>query len=306
MFKNLNPAALGISGRQSELIELAMTYGFKGLDIDLNDLVKRSKRSTFEHASRYLKSAEIGVSGFEVPVDLDADDEAFAKSVAGLTDILDVASKVKATVGSLRLPAATDRLPYHEFFEVLRKRVGLIGDAMKTSDMKLGLYFSAASEFRVDKQFKFTADAETFLAFFNAVNHPAIGVTIDTWSWTVGGGTVEQLKSIDAAKIVSVRLADAEVELDVEKASYKNRLMPGEDRLVKNLEIISHLAAKKYAGPVAAAGHQSTLSGMTRDAIVAYAQDCVDKVLTAAGVPTETRKPEMFVDLYQPAYAMAE
>ncbi len=306
MYKNLNPAALGISGRQSELIELAMTYGFKGLDIDLNDLVKRTKRSDFEHASRYLKSAEIGVSGFEVPIDLDADDESFAKALAELPEAMEVASKVGATCGSLRLPAATDRLPYHEYFEVLRKRVAQIGDVMAASQIRLGLYFSAAKEFRTDKEFKFVSDAEGFLAFFNAVSHPQVGATIDTWSWSVSGGTVDQLQTIDVAKIVSVRVADAEVDLDVATASYKNRLMPGDDKLVKNVSIISHLAAKGYKGPIAAAGHQSTLSGMTRDAIVSHAQDCLDKVLTAAGLETETRKPEMFVDLYQPAYAIAE
>jgi hypothetical protein len=35
MYKNLNTAALGITGRQSELIELALTYGFRGLDLDM-------------------------------------------------------------------------------------------------------------------------------------------------------------------------------------------------------------------------------------------------------------------------------
>ena len=306
MYKNLNATALGISGRQSELIELAMTYGFKGLDIDLNDLVKRSKRSSFEHASRYLKSAEIGVSGFEVPIDLDADEDAFAKAIDGLPDIIDMASKVEAKSGSLRLPSATDRLPFNEYFDVLRKRVDQIAVAMSSSDLRLGLYFSAAEEFRKGKEFKFIHDTEGFLAFYKAVAQKAIGVTIDTWSWTIGGGTLEHLGGIDPTNIVSLRLADAEVDVDRETASYKNRLMPGEDRLVPNTEIVKHLFEAGYEGQVAAAGHQSTLTGMTRDAIVSLAQDCLDKVLTSAGAPTETRKPEMFVDLYQPAYANAE
>jgi chitinase len=38
MYKNLNASSFGISGRQSDLIELAMTYGFQGIDIDAVDL----------------------------------------------------------------------------------------------------------------------------------------------------------------------------------------------------------------------------------------------------------------------------
>ena len=64
MYKNLNATVLGVSGRQSELIELAMTYGFRGLDIDIVDLVKRTQRSEFEKAARYLFSAKMLVSGF--------------------------------------------------------------------------------------------------------------------------------------------------------------------------------------------------------------------------------------------------
>ena len=35
MYKNLNVEGLGISGRQGELIELTLTYGFRGFDFDL-------------------------------------------------------------------------------------------------------------------------------------------------------------------------------------------------------------------------------------------------------------------------------
>ena len=38
MFLNLNAQSLGVSGRQSELIELALTYGFKGIDTDIDYL----------------------------------------------------------------------------------------------------------------------------------------------------------------------------------------------------------------------------------------------------------------------------
>ena len=42
MFKNLVGEGLGVSGRQNEMIELALTYGFHGLDVDMNDMVGRA------------------------------------------------------------------------------------------------------------------------------------------------------------------------------------------------------------------------------------------------------------------------
>ena len=40
MFKNLSPRALALSGSQSELIESALSFGFRGLDLDLMELCR--------------------------------------------------------------------------------------------------------------------------------------------------------------------------------------------------------------------------------------------------------------------------
>ncbi len=43
MFKDLNPSFLALSGHESEIIELAMTYGFKGLDLNFEDFRDRAR-----------------------------------------------------------------------------------------------------------------------------------------------------------------------------------------------------------------------------------------------------------------------
>ena len=45
MFKNLSPTALGITGHQSEIIELALTYGFGGVDLNVTDFATRVWRA---------------------------------------------------------------------------------------------------------------------------------------------------------------------------------------------------------------------------------------------------------------------
>ena len=43
MFKNLDPSALGVAGHQSEIIELALTFGFRGIDLDIVEFAGRMK-----------------------------------------------------------------------------------------------------------------------------------------------------------------------------------------------------------------------------------------------------------------------
>ncbi len=294
MYKNLNPLAIGVSGRQSELIELALTYGFKGIEIDLADLVKRSHRATFEKAARFLTSAKIKVGGFETPVDLDDEDKTYATKLSALPEAAEIANRVGATTALIRVPAATDRAAYPQYFDVVRKRIDEIAQVFAAQGLNLALTFSASSDAGAGKQFKFVNDVEGFLALFRGCTAKNVGVALDTWSFHVGGGSFNQLAEIPAERVHSLRVADISEKVDVKKATTKNRLMPGIGGVIDNVGIVSHFAKAGYKGPITPMGHSNNSSGMTRDSLVAAAQDALDKVLQEAGVPTQTRKPEMF------------
>ena len=64
MFKNLSPTALGVSGHQSEIIELALTYGFAGMDLDVADFATRAKLRGMPYARRLIDSANIRLGTF--------------------------------------------------------------------------------------------------------------------------------------------------------------------------------------------------------------------------------------------------
>ena len=57
MFKNLNPSALGVSGHQSEILELALTYGFRGIDLNIVEFATRVKLRGMPYARRLIDSA---------------------------------------------------------------------------------------------------------------------------------------------------------------------------------------------------------------------------------------------------------
>ena len=93
MYKNLNPESLGVAGRQSELIELTLTYGFRGLDVDAGDLLKRASLLGVEEATRYLRSANVKVGGLRLPVALAADEEGFKNDLERLSKVTDTAKQ---------------------------------------------------------------------------------------------------------------------------------------------------------------------------------------------------------------------
>ena len=54
MEKILNTKGLGVSGRQNELIELALTFKFNSVEVDMNDLIGRHDTMGKEFACQFL------------------------------------------------------------------------------------------------------------------------------------------------------------------------------------------------------------------------------------------------------------
>jgi sugar phosphate isomerase/epimerase len=293
MYKNLNAQTLGISGRQSDLIELAMTYGFQGLDIDAVDLQRRASRSDFQKASRFLMSSGMRVSGFDVPCDLDADDVAFEEALKVTQAVVAVAGMAKARAGYLRIPSATNRAPFPQYFEWIKSRLDRLSGVFAENQVLLGLYFSTFAEDRNDRQYPFIQDVNGSLALLQSCESKSIGLLIDTYHWTVGKGSWELLSSLSASQVAGLNIADLAHLPDIKDSTASLKLISGSHGTVDNIRFAKTLADKGYDGPITSSPSSVNLGAITRDSIVAKAQDVLDSTLSAAGIQTQTRRPEI-------------
>lgn len=284
MYKNLSPAALGVSGRQSELIELALTYGFRGLDIDMADLVKKARSTSVEQAQRFLTSAKLEVGGFELPLDWQGDETTYKKGLAQLPQIAEIAAAVGANRCYTTIRPGSDELPYHENFEQARQRLTEIGETMQPHQVHLGVGFRALAKFRKDHNYQFIHQAEPMLTLLKTIAAKNVGLALDAWNWFAGGGATDQLEELDGSSIIVVRLADAPADVDWQDMKEQHRLLPGTGGLIDSVAILRSLAEKNYEGPVTLSPYASCFSGMTRDAIVQRASQVLDELWAAAGI----------------------
>ena len=176
MYKNLNCDLLGISGRQSEIIEFALTYGFRGIEIDMDDLVMRCGRGSFESASRFLASSKLKIAGFDAPINLDSDDETFTTRLAQLNGVAEIAGRASANTAIVTIPHGTNRLPYPEYFDVVRKRIDQIAEIFAKADVRVALTFNAHAPDAEGKQFIFVRDVEGFSAVVRACTSETVAI----------------------------------------------------------------------------------------------------------------------------------
>jgi sugar phosphate isomerase/epimerase len=281
MYKNFNAESLGISGRQNELIELTLTYKFRSLDVDIQELMRQIASRGLEHATRFLQSANLRIGSFELPVDLAGTDDTFGSELEALTESATVAASLGATrcIANL-LPYCVNR-PYHENFELHRQRIGKVAQILAAQEIRLGLGFIAPKAAREQGDWQFIATPDALLTLIQTIDE-AVGLCLDTWHWHVAGGKIAQLKDFSIEKLVMVRLADVPVDTDLTTITEEQRLLPGSTGVVPNVEWLRWLAARDYRGPLTSYCHPSQFAGVPRAQSVGQTADALTALLQAA------------------------
>ncbi len=296
MFKNLNASALGVTGHQSEIIELALTYGFRGLDLDMVEVAGRAKAKGLPYARRLIDSAQVRVETFRpgtfpLPVDWDTDDEAFKPELEKLAEVVQVASEIGCTRCVATIQPAGDKRPYHENFEFHRRRLGEICKTLEPSGVRLGVGFRAAENLRQGQAFQFIHELDALSLLVNMLGAPNLGLLLDVWDLHVSGGSPESVRSLSVDKIVAVQLADVPGDgTPLAELTEASRSMPAAEGGIDLPAYVSTLSDMGFDGPVTYKPNRAVFSGMRRDMIVKRVGEAFARIWDAAGLTPEGKR----------------
>lgn len=288
MFKNLSPSALGISGHESELIELALTYGFTGMDLEVVDFATRVKLRGMPYARRLIDSAKIRLGTFQLPLNWETADEAFKKDLERLPEYARVAAELECTRCVATLSPASDKRPYHENFEFHRRRLSQVCEALQPAGVWLGVGFQAAEYLRKDRAFQFIHDLDALTLLMNMVDAPNMGLLLDVWDLVACGGSVEAIRNLPLGQIVAVQMADMPADRSLSEMDKNSRLLPGaENSQIDTVGALITLADFGYNGPVTPKPSRGVFQSRRRDVIVKQAGEAMERVWRAAGLTAE-------------------
>jgi sugar phosphate isomerase/epimerase len=290
MFKNLNPGALSVTGHQSEIIELALTYGFGGMDLNVVEFATRSRLKGVEYARRLIDSAKLKIGSFALPLDWETDDDTFAKELAKLPEYAQAAVAAGCTRCIATVLPANDTRPYHENFEFHKRRFQETCRALEPSGVRLGVGFKAAEYLRKNQAFQFVHDLDALTLLLNMVAAPNIGLLLDIWEVVVGGGSLDSVRKLPVEQIVAVHVADLAPAVGNGEIDEKSRLLPGaEGGRIDITTLLVYLKSAGYDGPVTPRPSRGIFQSRRRDLVVKQVGEAMDKVWRAAGLPMERR-----------------
>ena len=153
MYKSLCTDGLGVSIRQNELIELALTYGYKGIEIDMDDMVGRAEKMGDEFATQFVNAANVDISTFELPIDFGATEDDYKAQAGKLEKVCELAKSIGAKNCYIKVKSTHPALQYQENFEKHRVRIAEVADKLAAVGTRIGLQFAAGGTVGDDMRF---------------------------------------------------------------------------------------------------------------------------------------------------------
>jgi sugar phosphate isomerase/epimerase len=284
MYRNLSPRSLNITGRQSEIIELSLSYGFKGIDIDLADFEQSVKAQGLPHARRFLDSAKLKYGAFRLPIVWDEDDDTYKAGLPAMNDRVGLAAQLGLNRAVVTISPANDLRPYHENFEFHRRRLAELGEALATHGTKLGIEFRAAADLRRDRAFQFIHTFDALATLIGMIRQPNVGAVVDLFEVYVSGGNLDEVRKLAGDKIISVVVSDLPADKPAAEYSENDRLLLGETGTIDLTATLTMLGELGYDGPITPAVAAEHAAGMKREQIVKLAGERLKQAWDAAGL----------------------
>ena len=282
MFRNLSTDAVGLSGRQSEVIELALSYKFKGIELDVREFQGQVQSGGLPFARRLLDSARLNIGYFRLPFAIDADEATYRPGLAELSELAGLASQLGCTRTIARIAPASEEKPYHENFEFQRRRLIEIAGVLAPLNIRLGLEYVATAEARSGRNFQFIHSLDALVMLAGMTGQKNVGIVLDLFSMHVSGSSIDEARKLSTPQVVAVFVSDAAA--GDAGTTLEGRLLPGETGVIDAAAALTKLAEMGYDGPVTPAAHSKNFTGMSRNAIVKQAGEKLDAVWKGAGL----------------------
>ncbi len=263
MYKFLCTDGMGVSMRQNELIEMALTFDFQGIEIDMADMVGRAESMGMPFATQFVNSADVEIATYRLPIDLRADDETFEKELAKLDRVCELSEAINARQCYASLASTHPSLKYQENFEKHRARIAELGEKLQSAGVRLGVQMTAIAG--PGGEMQFIHKPEELVALVKAINHTNVGVVVDTWHWHLAGTDAEMIRQQDPDRLFEVRLADPPQGATPEKVDRSKRLEPGTHPRSIAQETLDWLKEINFENPVALSAHIPRTPGNAGD-----------------------------------------
>lgn len=250
MFPNLSPGALGIDAPFSEAVQLALRFGFGGLDVSIAELQRIAAAQGAGAITRQMKEAGLQYGVWSLPVAYGADEDSWRRDLAELPARAALAHSLGADRVSTYIAPADDQRPYDENYEFHLTRLRPIAEILARNGIRFGLEWVGPKTLRDEKRFPFIHTMEGAQQLAADLGTGRVGLLVDLFHLFTSHADVTTVRSLTNAQVVNVHVNDAIAGRSADEQIDNERTLPAETGLTDIAGFLQALHAIGYDGPV--------------------------------------------------------
>lgn len=278
----LNPGAIGVSANQSDLLDMAIKYGFEAIVGMPSDLAAMSEKARSVYLDKMkANNVSFGIAG--LPIQFRESEQRFREDLAKLPGLAEACQRfgVKG-MGTWIMPTHKD-LSYRENFKQHASRLKETANIIGHYGISLGLEYVGPKTLMARDRFSFIRTMTETKELIEAIGEDNVGIQLDSFHWYCAGETVADLLSLDKGDVITVDLNDARSGFSADDQIDGKRELPAATGVVDVKAFLEALVQMGYDGPVRAEPFNQPLRDMEDDAALKTTHAAMSKAFGMVG-----------------------
>jgi sugar phosphate isomerase/epimerase len=274
----LSCGRIGAKASFRESVDLAVKYGFEGIDPSAQYFSRLSddelKRLLDELKAKNLK---LGAAG--LPVDFRKDEATFNGGLKKLPAVATTLEKAGVTRVSTWIMPCSNELTYPQNFRSHACRLRSCATVLQDHGQRLGLEYVSPKTLWTSQKQPFLHTLSETKELLVAIGTDNLGVQLDSWHWFNAGETEADLLALRNQDVVTVDLNDAPAGIRLEMQVDSARELPAATGVIPVKSFLDALRKIGYDGPVQAEPFNAALRAMPTEQAVAATAVAMKKAL---------------------------
>lgn len=241
-------SAIGVRADQRQALEYAATFGFEAVEPHPEFL---AQLSADELAALKQEMQEKGLSwsAAGLPVDIRGGIDSFTQSLRRFPAFCEVLQRAGVDrIGTWISPSHNERT-YLENFRLHAKRLRAVANIAGGYGLRFGLEYVGPKKSWSAGRYPFIHTMRELKELIAEIDHPAVGLTLDSWHWFTAGETREDILHLKGDQVIIVHLNDAPAGIPVEEQVDSVRELPCATGVIDLKGFLSALIEIGFDGP---------------------------------------------------------
>jgi sugar phosphate isomerase/epimerase len=281
-YKVLSLGRIGFQATFPQSVELAVKYGFEGVDPDL-DYFARLSDDDMKRLLDDLRAKNVKLGAAGLPVDFRKDEATFSEGLKNLAARAKVLQRAGVWRVSTYIISSSNDLTYPQNFRQHACRLRACAQVLNEYGEHLGLeYVGPRTSWRAGRN-SFLHTLSELKELLVAIGTDNLGVQLDSYHWYNAEETEDDLLTLRNHDVITVDLNDAPAGVPRDKLMDLSRELPAATGVIPVRQFLGALLEIGYDGPIQAEPFNAALRAMPIDQACAATAAAIKKAFAEVG-----------------------